>query len=415
MEENKDKDKTQQAIADAEAAAAAQKAARDAANAEEAAALQALQVKELEGLQQYNAAQYSNLGQIVGDIQSKIDVAKAKDETAQKRENAYRYISGLGDTLSSLANLVGVANKASNQQQTYNSNALVQKAEEARKARKIEMDDLSKRADEMQARLREMKAAGSLNEAQMGVQHEKEQMALKSQQEARELAAAKTAYEQQKDAQDYALKAAELNLKAGTAAAEAQYKSGMLGVRQQEANIKQQEANIKQQKASEQAKRQKEYTRKAVFGNMVSFVDNENKPFSIGEKTLRRNSEFALPTMKEDIAKQAGFNSFAEYEQFRGLSDKKKKKYFKEKGIEPNDTLLDALKQLRGADASEVEDIVKKYGRLSPVFMNQLKAAALKDEEEFSAVWGDSEDEEEEEDLDPNSKLTKELGFTIVN
>lgn len=185
MAENKDKDKTQQAIADAEAAAAAQKAARDAANAEEAAALQALQAKELEGLQQYNAAQYSNLGQIVGDIQSKIDIAKAKDETAQKRENAYRYISGLGDTLSSLANLVGVANKASNQQQTYNSNAVVQKAEEARKARKIEMDDLSKRADEMQARLRDMKAAGSLNEAQMGVRHQKEQMTLKSQQEER--------------------------------------------------------------------------------------------------------------------------------------------------------------------------------------------------------------------------------------
>ena len=179
------KDKTQQAIADAEAEAAAKKAARDAANAEETAALQALQAKELEGLQQHNAAQYSNLGQIVGDIQSKIDVAKAKDETAQKRENAFRYISGLGDTLSSLANLVGVANKASNQQQTYNSNAVVQKAEEARKARKIEMDDLSKRADEMQARLREMKAAGSLSEAQMGVQHQKEQMALKSQQEER--------------------------------------------------------------------------------------------------------------------------------------------------------------------------------------------------------------------------------------
>lgn len=168
------KDKTQQAIADAEAEAAAKKAARDAANAEETAALQALQAKELEGLQQHNAAQYSNLGQIVGDIQSKIDVAKAKDETAQKRENAYRYISGLGDTLSSLANLVGVANKASNQQQTYNSHAVVQKAEEARKARKIEMDDLSKRLDEMRARQREMKTAGSLAEAELKARQAKD-------------------------------------------------------------------------------------------------------------------------------------------------------------------------------------------------------------------------------------------------
>lgn len=382
------KDKTQQAIADAEAAAAAKKAARDAANAEETAALQALQAKELEGLQQHNAAQYSNLGQIVADIQSKIDVAKAKDETAQKRENAYRYISGLGDTLSSLANLVGVANKASNQQQTYNSHAVVQKAEEARKARKIEMDDLSKRADEMQARLRDMKAAGSLGEAQMGVQHQKEQMALKAQQEARELAAAKTAYEQQKDAQDYALKAAELNLKAGTAAAEAQYKSGMLGVRQQE-------ANIKQQKASEQAKRQREYTRKAVFGDMVSFTGEDGEPFSIGEKTLRRNTEFALPTMKEDIATQAGFGSFAEYKQYSSLSGRKKKKFLEERGIEPNETLLDALNELRRARPEDVEDIVKKHGRLSPAFMKQLRTAAQKDEDEFSSVWGGFEDEEE--------------------
>lgn len=401
------KDPTQQAIVDAEAAAAARKAARDAANAEEAAALKAAQDAELAGVQAYNTAQYNNLGQIVGDIESKINVAKAKDETAQKRENAYRYISGLGDILSSLANLVGTAHGAANQQQTYNSSAVVQKAEEARKARKIEMDDLAKRADEMQARLRDMKAAGSLQEAQMGVQHQKEQMALKSQQEARDLAAAKNAYEQQKDAQDYALKAAELNLKAGTAAAEAQYKSGMLGVRQRE-------ATVKEQKASEQAKRQKEYTRKAVFGNMVSFTGEDGEAFSIGEKTLRRNTEFALPTMKEDIAKQAGFNSFAEYEQFRGLSDRKKKKFFEDKNIEPNETFMEALKQLRGADASEVEDIVKKYGRLSPAFMKQLRTAAQKDEDEFKSVWGEEDKEDEEDDLDPNAKLTKELGFTIV-
>lgn len=180
MAENKEKDKTQQAIADAEA----REAARIAANQEEEAALLATQQAELEGLQQHNAAQYSNLGQIVGDIQSKIDVAKTKDETSQKRENAYRYISGLGDTLSSLANLVGVANNASNQQQTYNSNAVVQKAEEARKARKIELDDLSNRLDEMRARERDLKAAGTLADAQLKAKQGREQLTLKQQQDA---------------------------------------------------------------------------------------------------------------------------------------------------------------------------------------------------------------------------------------
>lgn len=179
MPEEKDKDKIQQAQEEAEARAAA----RMAANKEETDALAAAQQAELGGLQAHNTAQYENVGQIVGDIQSKINTTTAKDALARKREDAYRNITGLGDTLSSLANLVGTAHGAANQQQTYNSHAVVQKAEEARKARKIEMDDLSKRLDEMTARQKDLKAAGSLAEAQMVVQHKKEQMTLKNQQE----------------------------------------------------------------------------------------------------------------------------------------------------------------------------------------------------------------------------------------
>lgn len=168
----------------AEAEAVARKAARDAANAEELATLKSAQDAELAGLQTHNEAQYDNLGQIIGDIQSRTDVAKAKDEVAQKRENAYRYISGLGDTLSSLANLVGTTHGAANQNQTYNSNAVVQKAEDARKARKIEIDDLSKRLDELNARQRELKTAGSLKEVELRAKNAKEQIALQSKQNA---------------------------------------------------------------------------------------------------------------------------------------------------------------------------------------------------------------------------------------
>ena len=169
MAENKEKDLIQQSKV----------------NAEEEAALKAQQEAELAGLQAHNSAQYNNLGQIVGDIQRQADVAKGNDEAARRREESYRYISGLGDTLSSFANLMGVAKGAANQQQTYNSNAVALKAEEARKARKLEMDDLGKRLDELTARQRELKAAGSLAEAQMGVRHQKEQMALKNEQAAR--------------------------------------------------------------------------------------------------------------------------------------------------------------------------------------------------------------------------------------
>lgn len=160
------------------AEAAAAKLEREQADAAEMTALQQSHQAQTTALGKYNQAQYENIGQIVGDIQSKIDVAKAKDETAQKRENAFRYISGLGDTISSLANLVGVANKASNQQQTYNSNTIVQKAEEARKARKIEIEDLSKRIDEMRTREKELKAAGSLKEAELAAANAKEKATL---------------------------------------------------------------------------------------------------------------------------------------------------------------------------------------------------------------------------------------------
>ena len=129
--------------------------------------LQEAQTAEADALRTYNDAQYANLGQITSKIEDSINKAKQKDETARRRENAFRYISGLGDTLSGIANLVGTAHGAANQNQTYNSHAVVQKAEAARKARKLEMDDLSKRLDEMTARQRELKASGSLKEAEL--------------------------------------------------------------------------------------------------------------------------------------------------------------------------------------------------------------------------------------------------------
>lgn len=133
----------------------------------------------------YNQAQYNNVGQIISEVEGKIATAKQKDETARRRENAFRYVSGLGDTLSGVANLIGTAHGAANQQQTYNSNAVVQKAEEARKARKIEMDDLKKRLDELTARQRDIKAAGSLAEAQLKVKQDKEMYKLQSEQRAK--------------------------------------------------------------------------------------------------------------------------------------------------------------------------------------------------------------------------------------
>lgn len=152
----------------------AAEAERTAADEKAREALLSAQKGEAEALRTYNQETWNNLGEITSKIETMQKEAEANDETARRRENAMRYISGLGDTLSSVANLIGVAKGASNQNQTYNSHAVVQKAEEARKARKLEIDDLSKRLDEMLARQRELKAAGSLKEAEIAARQAKE-------------------------------------------------------------------------------------------------------------------------------------------------------------------------------------------------------------------------------------------------
>ena len=170
--------KESEALLDADIAAQEEALVRESLDQSERDALVASQAAETAALGAYNQAQYKNQGEIISAAEAKWNEAKQKDETARRRENAFRYISGLGDTLSGVANLVGTAHGAANQQQTYNSHAVVQKAEAARKARKLEMDDLSKRLDELKARQRDLRAAGSLKEAELKAKQDKETAAL---------------------------------------------------------------------------------------------------------------------------------------------------------------------------------------------------------------------------------------------
>lgn len=128
--------------------------------------------------------QIQSVDDFVKEAEEKRNALKQQDENYQKRENAYRYIAGLGDTLSGIANLVGTAHGASNQQQTYNGNMIAAKAEESRKARKLEMDKLNERVDEMKARSRELSAAKDLKTAELQAQYNREQRDLKIKQDA---------------------------------------------------------------------------------------------------------------------------------------------------------------------------------------------------------------------------------------
>ena len=182
VDEKELQDKIAQAQQTVDAEQAAERQEREAKDALDTQNLAASHQAQQNALSTYNREQYENLGQILTDVQGKMDAAKVKDAAAMKRENAYRTIAGLGDTLSGVANLVGTMAGASNQQQTYNAPAVIQKAEEARKARRIEMKDLEKRLEEMTTRQRDMKSAGTLKEVELKAQHDKEALALSTQQ-----------------------------------------------------------------------------------------------------------------------------------------------------------------------------------------------------------------------------------------
>ena len=178
-------EKEQQAVLDADMAAQEEKTNREMDDKLETDALAESQKAELDALGQYNQSQYNNVGDIISEIETKQAEAKQKDAQANKRSNAFRYIAGLGDTLSGMANLIGTAHGATNQKQTYNGNIVAEKAEQARKERKIELDSLSKRLDEMKARQRDMQAAGSLAEAQLKAKQDLAMLQLQQQQRAK--------------------------------------------------------------------------------------------------------------------------------------------------------------------------------------------------------------------------------------
>lgn len=95
--------------------------------------------------------QIGGYDEFLGQVIQKQRELGIKSEEQEKKANAFRYIAGIGDAISGVANLVGTAHGAVNQQQEYNAPGVMAKAEEMRKERKLEMEQLNARLDELRA------------------------------------------------------------------------------------------------------------------------------------------------------------------------------------------------------------------------------------------------------------------------
>lgn len=137
--------------------------------------------------------QETAMGKILEEAETLRAEKQQLDETAQKRANAYRYITGIGDAISGIANLVGTAHGAANQEQHYNAPAVIQMAEASRKERKLEMDQLNERLRELKAQKGALAATKEMKLGEQRAKHAAELAGLELQKAEDELGLAKTA------------------------------------------------------------------------------------------------------------------------------------------------------------------------------------------------------------------------------
>lgn len=133
------------------------------------------------------------MGKILEEAETLRAEKQQIDEKAQKRADAYRYVTGIGDAISGIANLVGTTHGAANQEQHYNAPAVIQKAEASRKERKLEMDQLNERLRELKAQKGALAATKEMKLGEQRAKHAAEKAALELQKAEDELGLAKTA------------------------------------------------------------------------------------------------------------------------------------------------------------------------------------------------------------------------------
>lgn len=152
--------------------------------------------------------QETAMGKILEEAETLRAEKQQLDETAQKRANAYRYITGIGDAISGIANLVGTAHGAANQEQHYNAPAVIQMAEASRKERKLEMDQLNERLRELKAQKGALAATKEMKLGEQRAKHAAEKAALELQkagdQQKQANWKAEMDYRKEKDAEDAA-------------------------------------------------------------------------------------------------------------------------------------------------------------------------------------------------------------------
>lgn len=235
------------------------------------------------------------MGKILEEAETLRAEKQQLDETAQKRASAYRYITGIGDAISGIANLVGTAHGAANQEQHYNAPAVIQMAEASRKERKLEMDQLNERLRELKA---QKGALAATKEMKLGEQRAKH-------------AAEKAALELQKagDQQKQANWKAEMDYRKGRDAADDAYREKTFAEGQRQFNAEQGRLAKQAQDKLDNDKTIAEIKAKAALDKLAQDPKHQ-------AKVLQSN----IVGIRDELAQKMGYKDYNEYLRYQNVS-----------------------------------------------------------------------------------------------
>lgn len=239
--------------------------------------------------------QETAMGKILEEAETLRAEQQQLDETAQKRANAYRYITGIGDAISGIANLVGTAHGAANQEQHYNAPSVIQKAEAARKERKLEMDKLNDRLREIKA---QKDALAATKEMKLGEQRAKS-------------AAEKAALELQKagDLQKQANWQAEMDYRKGKDAEDAAHRDRVFAEGQRQFNVEQARLTKQANDKLDNDKAIAEIKAKAALDKLAQDPKHQ-------AKVLQSN----IVGIRDELAQKMGYKDYNEYLRYQNVS-----------------------------------------------------------------------------------------------
>ena len=282
--------------------------------------------------------------------QSRSKEASRKNELEQRNARSRAVITGIGETLSSLANLIGVGNWASSQPQNLVSPGIVEGAERARKEYQIRMDDINERLDRLKTDQDRARMSMKLGLAEYDAQVARDKakadaLAAKIKAEQEEAAARRTQDERFHD-DEMALEREKIKSNRNIA-----------------------QAKIDAQKEKENKERQR-----SVYGDPINLSyygeDGKTRSVTIGSKSLEETGRRNYDVLRDEIAESYGFNSYQDY-----LDQIANSRRGRIKGL--SDSASKDLKELSNDfDKDEIQRLVDKYGVKAPRFMSLIEASA---------------------------------------